>query len=101
MLVVLVHVEVKPGCIDAFKQACINNVKNSLKEPGVARFDVIQQLDHENKFILVEAYRDKEAAGEHKKTKHYARWRDAVEAMMAKPRYSVKYDNIYPLDGQW
>lgn len=101
MWVVLVQVEVKPEYIQAFRQACIHNASNSIKEPGVARFDVIQQHDQETRFILIEAYRDQMAADEHKQTAHYAQWRDTVEPFMAQPRSSVKYINVYPLNQQW
>ncbi|MGC8742521.1 MAG: putative quinol monooxygenase [Verrucomicrobiia bacterium] len=101
MLIVLVYVRVKPEFIEEFKQASIENAQNSIKEPGIARFDLIQQQDDPTKFVLVEAYRSVEATKAHKETAHYQKWRDAVEKMMAEPRYSVKYNNIYPDDSGW
>ena len=101
MQIVLVHVHVKPEFVEAFKQASIENASSSVKEPGVARFDVIQQADDPAKFILVEVYRSAEATAAHKETAHYARWRDTVAEMMAVPRQGIKYTNIFPGDESW
>ena len=101
MLVVHVHVQVKPECVEAFRSATIDNARNSLLEPGVACFDVVQQAGDPARFTLVEGYRSVEAAAAHKATAHYARWRDAVADMMAAPRTSVKYDSVFPAEGDW
>jgi (4S)-4-hydroxy-5-phosphonooxypentane-2,3-dione isomerase len=101
MLVVHVHVYVKPNCIEAFKAATLVNARESLKEPGVARFDVVQQQDDPTRFVLVEAYRDADAAAAHKASQHYPVWRDAVAPMMAEPRVGVKFENVFPDDGNW
>ena len=101
MLVVHVHVHVRPECVEAFKQATLANARESLKEPGVVRFDVVQQQDDPARFVLVEVYRDANAAAAHKETKHYPVWRDAVAPMMAEPRFSVKFNNIFPNDKEW
>ncbi len=101
MLIVLVHVHVKPEFVEAFQQASIENASHSVKEPGIARFDVIQQADDPAKFILVEVYKTAEAQAAHKETGHYAKWRDTVAEMMAEPRQGIKYDNIFPNDEGW
>lgn len=101
MYIVHVHVHVKPEFIDAFIQASLDNARNSLQEPGVARFDLIQESEDPTRFVLLEDYRTQEAAGRHKETDHYARWRDAVAGMMAEPRRGVKYLNLYPDDPGW
>jgi len=101
MLIVHVHVRVKPDCIEAFKAATLANASASVQEPGVARFDVVQQADDATHFVLVEVYRDAAAAAAHKETKHYPIWRDTVTAMMAEPRTSVKFNNIFPDDQNW
>jgi quinol monooxygenase YgiN len=101
MLVVHVHVHVKPECIEAFRQATIENARHSVQEPGIARFDVVQQAEDPTRFTLVEAYRTAEAVAAHKATAHYARWRDAVADMMAEPRAAVKHANVFPPDGNW
>jgi (4S)-4-hydroxy-5-phosphonooxypentane-2,3-dione isomerase len=98
MQIVHVHVNVKPEFVEAFKQSTIENASNSVKEPGVTRFDVIQQTDDPTKFILVEVYKTAAASGAHKETAHYKRWRDAVMTMMAEPRHGIKYTNIFPED---
>jgi quinol monooxygenase YgiN len=98
MLVVHVHVHVKPECVEAFKQATLANARESLREPGIARFDVVQQQDDPTRFVLVEVYRDANAAATHKETKHYLIWRDAVAPMMAEPRHSVKFNSVFPND---
>ena len=101
MLVVHVHVHVKPECVEAFLQATLDNARHSVQEPGIARFDVVQQADDPTRFVLVEAYRTSEATAAHKATAHYARWRDAVADMMAEPRTSVKFANVFPDDAGW
>jgi autoinducer 2-degrading protein len=101
MLVVHVQVKVKPDSVDAFRKATFANAEASRKEPGIARFDVLQQVVDPTQFILVEAYRDAEAPAAHKETEHYKTWRDTVADMMAEPRQSVKFTNIDPPDGRY
>ena len=101
MLVVHIDVQVKPECVEAFKQATLINARASLQEPGVARFDVVQRQDDPTHFVFVEAYRDAAAAAAHKETVHYPVWRDTVALMMAEPRQSVKFDNVFPEDKDW
>ena len=101
MLIVHVFVHVKPEAAEAFGAATLANARNSVLEPGIARFDVIQQADDPTRFVLVEVYRTAEATVRHKETAHYAAWRDAVAGMMAEPRTSIKYENVYPDDAGW
>ena len=101
MLIVHVHVRVKGESVEAFKAASIENARYSVQEPGIARFDVIQQADDHTRFVLVEVYRTNEATVHHKATAHYAAWRDTVAPMMAEVRTSVKYSNIFPPDEGW
>lgn len=101
MLIVHVHVHVKPEAVEAFRAATIRNASHSVLEAGVARFDVIQQHDDVTRFVLVEVYRSADAAAAHKETAHYAIWRDTVAPMMAEPRTGVKYANVFPEDGGW
>lgn len=98
MLVVHVHVHVKPEAVEAFKTATLANAHASLREPGIARFDIMQQADDPTRFVLVEAYRTATAPAAHKETAHYAAWRDGVAPMMAEPRTSVKFANVFPAD---
>ncbi len=101
MFIVHVFVHVKPEYIDAFKAATIENASNSVQEPGIARFDVIQQQDDPTRFVLVEVYKTADAQAQHRETAHYARWRDTVAEMMAEPRSSIKYSNIFPDESGW
>ena len=101
MLIVHVHVRVKPEFIDAFREATLENARNSVQEPGIARFDVLQQSDDRSRFVLVEVYRTPAAPGQHKETAHYAKWRDTVAGMMAEPRSSVKHLNLFPAGEGW
>jgi len=101
MLVVHVHVRVKPEHVEVFKQATLANARESIKEPGIARFDCVQQQDEPTRFVLVEAYRTLEATAAHKETPHYQAWRDAVAPMMAEPRSSVKFSSLFPEDAAW
>ena len=101
MFVVHVIATVKEESIEAFKAASIENASNSVKEPGVARFDVIQEQTDPTKFVLVEAYRTPEDSVKHKETAHYLKWRDTVADMMAKPRTAIKYANVFPGEDGW
>ena len=101
MLIVHVHLHVKTECIEAFQKITLENACASIKEPGIARFDVVQQSDDPTRFVLVEVYRTADAPAKHKETAHYAKWRDTVAPMMAEPRFSVKFNKLYPDDGSW
>jgi autoinducer 2-degrading protein len=101
MLIVHVHVHVKEDMIEKFKKISIENAHNSIKEDEIARFDVIQQNDDKSKFVLNEVYKTAEAPAKHKETEHYKKWRDAVSDMMAEPRFSVKFTNLFPEDSDW
>lgn len=101
MLVVHVEVHVKPEHVEAFKAATLENARQSVLEPGIARFDVLQDHEDPRRFVLTEVYRTAEAPAQHKETAHYAHWRDAVADMMAEPRRSRKLGNVFPDDGQW
>jgi (4S)-4-hydroxy-5-phosphonooxypentane-2,3-dione isomerase len=101
MLVVHVQVHTKPESIDAFKAATLANARESIKEPGIARFDIVQQQDDPTRFVLVEVYRSAQAPAAHKETKHYAIWRDSVAPLLAEPRSSVKFTNVFPDDQVW
>jgi len=101
MLIVHVHVHVKPESVEPFRAATLENARNSVEEPGVVRFDVIQQEDDPTRFVLVEIYRTPDDPGRHKATAHYAAWRDAVESMMAEPRRSGKFRALFPAAVGW
>jgi len=101
MLIVHVHVHVKLESVAEFRQATIENASASVQEPGIARFDVIEQQDDPARFVLIEVYRTPEAAAAHKETAHYAKWRDAVANMMAEPRRSVKFGAVFPDSQGW
>ena len=96
MLIVQVNVRVKPEFVDAFQTATVANARESVKEPGIARFDFYRQQDDPTKFVLIEIYRTAEAPAAHKETRHYLTWRDTVAPMMAESRTSVKYENVFP-----
>ncbi|OHB59701.1 MAG: antibiotic biosynthesis monooxygenase [Planctomycetes bacterium RBG_13_46_10] len=100
MLIVHVFVRVKPDKVEAFRAASLENARESIKEPGIERFDVIQQQDDPTRFVLVEVYRTADDPAKHKETKHYQKWRDTVADMMAEPRSSIKYTNVSPDDGK-
>ena len=101
MFIVHVFVHVKPDRIEDFRAATLENARNSINEPGIARFDVIQQQDDPARFVLVEVYRTADAPAKHKETAHYQKWRDTVADMMAEPRTSIKYNNVFPDEQSW
>jgi quinol monooxygenase YgiN len=101
MFIVHVFARVKPDQVEAFQAATLENARNSIEEPGIARFDVIQQQDDSTRFVLVEVYRTSDDPARHKETAHYQKWRDTVADMMAEPRSSVKYTNVFPDEQGW
>ena len=101
MLITLVYAHVKPECVEAFKKVSLDNAQNSVKEAGVARFDVVQQADDPTRFALIEVYRTAEAPACHRETAHYKRWREAVETLMAEPRTKATYTNLFPDENGW
>ncbi len=101
MFIVHVFVHVKEDKVDEFKTASVENAKNSIKEPGIARFDVVQQQDDPTRFVLVEVYRTAEDPAKHKETDHYKNWRDTVADMMAEPRTALKFFNVHPDEDGW
>lgn len=101
MLVVHVMIQVNTDQVEAFKAATLANARQSIQEQGIARFDVVQHQDDPTRFVLIEVYRDEDAPAAHKETAHYQLWRDTVAPMMALPRQSIKYTNIFPDDADW
>jgi (4S)-4-hydroxy-5-phosphonooxypentane-2,3-dione isomerase len=101
MLIVHVHVHVNSESVAAFIEATIENARNSIREPGIARFDVVQQTDDPTRFVLVEVYRDQKATEAHRETAHYSKWRDQVAQMMSEPRTREIYSNLFPEDKEW
>ena len=101
MFIVHVFVHVKEDCIEAFKAATIENAKNSINEPGIARFDFVEQQDDPTRFVLVEVYRTDDDPAKHKETAHYQKWRDTVADMMAEPRSALKFYNVHPDEEGW
>lgn len=98
MFVALISIKVKPEYVEQFVEATLDNVRNSAQEPGILRFDFIQQADDPTRFVLIEAYRSPEAPAAHRETTHYQRWRDTVSDWMSEPRTALKYQQIYPPD---
>ena len=101
MFIVHVFTHVKPDQVEAFKGATLENARASMQEPGIARFDVVQQRDDATRFVLVEVYRTPDDPARHKETAHYQKWRDTVADMMAEPRCSVKYTEVFPDEPAW
>ena len=117
MFVLFVQFRVKPEHVDAFRKASIENARHSAQEPGVARFDLIQDLEDASRFvcehqrqrgresligiIVIEVFRSAEAHAAHRETDHYLTWRDTVADMTSEPRSAIKYVSVYPDDSAW
>ncbi|HXN48287.1 MAG TPA: antibiotic biosynthesis monooxygenase [Bryobacteraceae bacterium] len=101
MVIVHVHVHVKPEFVEAFRLATVENARNSVLEAGILRFDVIQQEDDPTRFVLIEIYRTVEATVAHKASKHYAAWQAVAEPMMAEPRSRARYTTVFPAEQDW
>ena len=100
MIITHVHIHVKTEYIAAFREATIENARNSRQESGVVRFDFLQQQDDPSRFLLIEEYRSIKDPALHKETAHYKKWRDTVVGMMAEPRTSEKYNLVYPTENE-
>jgi quinol monooxygenase YgiN len=96
-----IHIRVKPESVAKFTEATLENARASIQESGIARFDVVQQQDDATRFVLVEVYRSPDAVTLHRATAHYAKWRDAVEPMMAEPRQRAQYNAVFPDPDGW
>ncbi len=101
MLVAIINAHVKPGDIERFRTATLDNASNSIQEAGVIRFDVYQQTDDPSRFTLVEIYKTEDDPARHRETAHYMRWRDSVADMMAEPRARTTYQVVYPPEAEW
>jgi len=101
MLILIVNIHIKADRVEAFREATLENARNSLQEPGIARFDVLQQADDPSRFVLCEVYRDAAATAAHKETAHYHAWLAKVDDMFAEPRTRALYSNVYPDDQGW
>jgi autoinducer 2-degrading protein len=101
MHIVHVHIHVRPESIEAFKAVSLENAQHSLQEPGIVRFDVIQQAEDPTYFELIEVYRTPEDPAKHKETTHYNKWRELAEPMLFEPRTRTLYKNIFPADKDW
>ena len=101
MIILIVHIQIKPDRVEAFKAATIENGRNSIQEPGVTQFDFVQQNDDPTRFVLYEVYKDQAATVAHKETAHYNAWVAKVDDMFAEPRTRAFYTNVYPEDQAW
>ncbi len=95
MYVVCVTIFVKPSFVEQFKEATLDNARNTRNEPGNVRFDVLQAVDDPNRFMLYEAYHEKDDFAKHQQTPHYFRWKEAVTDWMAQPRQAVKHTDLF------
>jgi len=95
MYVAAVTVHVKEPFVRDFIEATLDNARNTRREPGNVRFDVLQCKDDPTRFSLYEAYRTKDDLAKHQQTEHYLRWKQAVTDWMAQRRQSVKYNSLF------
>jgi quinol monooxygenase YgiN len=101
MHIVLVNIHVKPEVVDDFIQATTENARNSIQEPGIFRFDFIQQADDPTRFMLVEVYYKPDDQVKHRETSHYKAWKVLADEMITEPRVGIKYKNLYPAGQDW
>jgi (4S)-4-hydroxy-5-phosphonooxypentane-2,3-dione isomerase len=101
MIILLVQMQVVPEQVDTFREITAENARNSIQEPGVIRFDFVQQIDDPTRFMLVEVYRDEAAIDAHRQSVHYAKWRQAADPLMAEPRSRTMFKPVFPLDQDW
>lgn len=93
-----VFIHVKAERLKDFLALSVDNAAHTLEEPGALRFDVLQQQDDPTRIVYVEAYRDAQGHAAHKETAHYKRWKASADEMMAEPRRSIRYDQVFPAE---
>ena len=98
MLIIHVQAHVNPEDVDAFCRAAVENARAGIGEPGIVRFDVLQQIDDPTCFVLVQVYRDEDSAVRHQQKDHYSRWQGMVAGMLAEPQTLVRYSSVFPWD---
>jgi autoinducer 2-degrading protein len=101
MQILIVHVHVKPEHLEAFRKATEENARHSRQEPGIARFDFLQQADDPTRFVFYEVYRNADAPARHRETAHYKAWVEKVPGMLAEERTRTFYTSISPADAEW
>lgn len=101
MVILIVNLHIKPERLDAFREATLENARNSIQEPGIVRFDLLEQAEDPTRFALYEVYRDTEAPARHHETAHYKAWLAKVPDMLVEPRTRILYSNLFPLDENW
>jgi (4S)-4-hydroxy-5-phosphonooxypentane-2,3-dione isomerase len=101
MFILIVNLHVKPEHIDAFREATVENARNSIKEEGILRFDFLQQTDDPTRFALYEVYRDADAPVKHRETAHFNAWAAKAAQMLAEPRTRATFGNVFPADQNW
>ncbi|HEV8393456.1 MAG TPA: Clp protease N-terminal domain-containing protein [Vicinamibacterales bacterium] len=78
--VVLVQVTIKPEMQPEFEAALLHNASESvLHDPGCLRFDVSQDKEHPEKWVLYEVYDSPDAHAAHRQSPHFLAY-DAVAA---------------------
>ena len=95
MYVVCVTTFVKEPFVQAFIDATLDNARNTRRELGNVRFDVLRAEDDPTRFMLYEAYHAKEDFAKHQQTEHYSRWKQTVADWMAQPRQGVKHQSVF------
>ncbi len=101
MVILIVNLHVKQEHLKAFREATLENARNSIQEPGIVRFDLLQHSEDPTRFALYEVYRDAEAPAKHRESAHYKAWVAKVPDMLAEPRTREFYSNVFPQDGNW
>ena len=96
MIHIIVRIEPKPDKVEAFLELATYDARNSRKEPGCLRFDVLRHNDNPPRFAFYEVYKDEDAVKAHQQTEHYARWIREIEALQAVPRSAEKFTTIDP-----
>lgn len=101
MQILIVNLHVKREHLEAFRAATVENARHSNQEPGIVRFDFLEQADDPTRFVLVEVYRDADAPARHRETAHYKTWVEKVPDMLVEPRTRQFYSNVHPPDAGW
>lgn len=77
MFIVLVKVQVKPELLGEFKEAILRNAQLSVqRDPGCARFDVLQQEDDPTRWFFYEVYEREQAWVDHRVSAHFLAFKE-------------------------
>ena len=103
MLIFQFHHYIKPEFVEAYRDAIVENARHTLLEPGIIRFDVLQDKKNPTHFSLFEAYQDAAARETHLTMPYFLKWKETVlgQEMFAQKGHGDEFDAVFPQADAW